>query len=400
MDLQCFIGCSKGFILNCEVKLVNNVFFSNFISQPIIIMAKPTVSEPIEHLTCKNCEKPIKEYYEFCPHCGQKTNDDLTIGVLFYNTISNYFSFDARFLKSFFPLVLKPGYLARKFVEGKRLLYLHPAQMYLFISVIFFFVISFSARDLVQEADKLNDKIVKSDAVREVDSMKPAIDSVQMQKIMSPLKQNKDALGLKDEDFAITDSLIRANTTTPKDISRDAIFDKEKIDSLVASGAEKEVIYREMGMSEDAGFFERRFFERMLNVVEGRGAGAIIQAFFDSIPISMFFLLPLFALILKIFYFNKGKYAHHLVFSFYFFSFLFTVFSFLFAVNRFIFDIPNGIDFLIFLSTYIYFFLALKHFYAQHWFLTWVKSGVITFIFMLFIIPTAFLFLLAFSFLA
>ena len=75
-------------------------------------------------------------------------------------------------------------------------------------------------------------------------------------------------------------------------------------------------------MSQDAGFLERRFYERMLNFVEGRGAGAIIQAFFDSIPISMFFLLPLFALILKIFYYNKGKYAHHLVFSFYFFSFL------------------------------------------------------------------------------
>lgn len=360
-------------------------------------MAKPTVSEPIEHLTCKNCEKPIKEYYEFCPHCGQKTTDDLTIGVLFYNTISNYFSFDARFLKSFLPLLLKPGYLARKFLEGKRLLYLHPAQMYLFISVIFFFVISFSTRELVQEADKLNDKIVKSDIMVQPDTINPAIDSVQMAKIMSPLKANKDALGLKDEDFAITDSLIRANAKTPKDISTGWNFDKEKIDSLVASGADRELIYREMGMSEDAGFFERRFFERMTNFAEGRGAGVIIQAFFDSIPISMFFLLPLFALILKIFYFNKGKYAHHLVFSFYFFSFLFTVFSILFAVNRFIYDIPDGIDWLIFLSTYIYFFLALKRFYVQHWFLTWIKSGMITFIFMLFIIPTAFMILLAFS---
>lgn len=360
-------------------------------------MAKPTITEPIEQLTCKNCEKPMKEHYEFCPHCGQKTTDDLTIGVLFYNTISNYFSFDARFLKSFFPLLIKPGYLARKFLEGKRLLYLHPAQMYLFISVIFFFVISFSTRELVQEADKLNDKIVKSDVMMQADTIKPALDSIQMAKIMTPLKQNKDALGLKDEDFAVTDSIIRANTKTPKDIATGWNFDKDKIDSLVASGADREVIYQEMGMSKDAGFFERRFFERMTNFAEGRGAGVIIQAFFDSIPISMFFLLPLFALILKIFYFNKGKYAHHLVFSFYFFSFLFTVFSILFAVNRFIYDIPDWIDWLIFLSTYIYFFLALKRFYVQHWFLTWIKSGVITFIFMLFIIPTAFMILLAFS---
>ena len=91
-------------------------------------------------VTCKNCEKEYNDSFEFCPHCGQKSNDELTIGILFYNTISNYFSFDARFFKSYIPLMFKPGYLPNKFIEGKRLLYLHPAQMYLFISVVFFFL--------------------------------------------------------------------------------------------------------------------------------------------------------------------------------------------------------------------------------------------------------------------
>ena len=110
-------------------------------------------------IDCKNCGEPFDEGFSFCPHCGQKSNDELTIGVLFYNTISNYFSFDARFLKSFLPLMFKPGYLAKEFIKGKRLLYLHPAQMYLFISVIFFFVISFSTRDLVSQANDLNQKV-------------------------------------------------------------------------------------------------------------------------------------------------------------------------------------------------------------------------------------------------
>jgi hypothetical protein len=354
-----------------------------------------------KQVNCQNCEQPYEEGFQFCPHCGQKTNDELTISILFYNTISNYFSFDARFLKSFFPLVFRPGYLAKEFIKGKRLLYLHPAQLYLFISVIFFFVISFSTRELVKEADKINDKIVKSDVIeKEMDSLKQAKDSIQIGKLIAPLKKNKEALGLKDEDFVTADSIIKANTVQSENLKTGWNFNKERIDSLVAVGADKETIYKEMGISDDAGYFERRFFTRMLSFVEGRGAGAIIQAFFDSIPISMFFLLPLFALILKIFYYNKGKYVHHLVFSFYFFSFLFTLFSILFAVNRFIFDIPDWIDWLIFLSTYIYFFLALKRFYVQHWFITWIKSGFITFIFTLFIIPMAFIMLLAFSFLA
>ncbi|WP_460219029.1 DUF3667 domain-containing protein [Psychroserpens sp. MEBiC05023] len=356
---------------------------------------------------CPNCDKALKEDYEFCPHCGQKVNDELTIGVLFYNTISNYFSFDARFLKSFFPLLLKPGYLARKFLEGKRLLFLHPAQMYLFISVIFFFVISFSARELVQEADSINKEVVKytpkktisNDSIDKHKIDVKALDSTQIANIMKPIKDNQQIIGLKDEDLKLADSLIKAQNANPRNLKTSWDFDKEKVDSLVASGADKEVIYKEMGMSDDAGFIQRRFFARMLNLVEGKGAGAVVQAFFDSIPISMFFLLPLFALILKIFYYKKGKYAHHLVFSFYFFSFLFTVFSILFAVNRFIYDIPDWIDWLIAVSTYFYFFIALKRFYEQHWFWTWFKSGVITFVFILFVIPTAAGIMLAFSFL-
>ena len=69
-------------------------------------------------IICQNCEKQHHKDDNFCPHCGQSTVDDLTIGVLFYNTISNYFSFDARFLKSFLPLMFKPGYLAARFIEG------------------------------------------------------------------------------------------------------------------------------------------------------------------------------------------------------------------------------------------------------------------------------------------
>jgi hypothetical protein len=297
--------------------------------------------------------------------------------------------------------MFKPGYLASKFLEGKRLLYLHPAQMYLFISVLFFFIISFSTRELVKEADKINEKVSNSEELNllQNDNSSKSIDSLRIEKMLKPLKANKDELGLKDEDFIITDSIIKANNIGSKDIISSWNFDKVKIDSLVASGADKRVIYKEMGMSDDAGFLERRFYANMFNLVEGKGAGAILQAFFDSIPISMFFLLPFFALILKVFYFNKGRYVYHLVFSFYYFSFLFTVFSILFATNRFIIDIPDWIDWLVALSTYFYFLIALIKFYKQNWFLSFIKSGIISFIFLLMVIPLATGIVLAFSFL-
>ena len=47
------------------------------------------------------------------------------------------------------------------------------------------------------------------------------------------------------------------------------------------------------------------------------------------------------------------------------------------------FDVPDWIDWLVALSTYFYFLLALIRFYKQNWFLSFIKSGIISFIFLL-----------------
>lgn len=347
---------------------------------------------------CKNCDKQHEEGFEFCPHCGQKTNEDLTIGVLFYNTISNYFSFDARFFKSFIPLMFKPGDLAKRFIEGKRLLYLHPAQMYLFISVVFFFIISFAIRDTSQKLDE-GFKNEKENPIVISDSLKPVLDSIQIQqteKLFNQLKDNKKLLGINDEDLKLADSIIKVQATNPQRFNTNFGFDQKKVDSLIVLGAEDAVIYKQMGMKDDAGALTRQFFSQMLKFYKDRGAGSILQAFFDSIPIALFFLLPIFAFILKLFHYKKGRFAHHLVFSFYYFSFLFTAFSLLYGINL-IGDIPDWIDFLIILSTFFYLFVAIKRFYNQGWFLSFVKSGVITFVYFMFLIPfTIFVGLVAF----
>ncbi len=349
---------------------------------------------------CQNCETPYNKGYEFCPHCGQKTNEELTIGVLFYNTISNYFSFDARFLKSFFPLMFRPGYLAKKFLEGKRLLYLHPAQMYLFVSVIFFFIISFSVRKTARDVDTAMQKTKTAAKVSDSTQLleiKP-LDSAGIEKVMAPLKQNQDMLGLKDEDLKVADSILKQSQNQNNNLKTSFGFNEAKIDSLIEAGASDAVIYKEMGMKEDAGFFTRKFYGQMLKFYKDRGLGAIIQTFFDTIPISMFFLLPLFAFIMKIFYYNKGRYSHHLVFSFYYFSFLFTVFSIIFGVNM-IWDIPDWIDWLVALSTFFYLLVAITRFYRQHWLLSFIKTSLISFVFLLMVLPFAFGALVFFAFL-
>ncbi|WP_299889621.1 DUF3667 domain-containing protein [uncultured Lacinutrix sp.] len=340
---------------------------------------------------CKNCEQPFDEAYEYCPYCGQKDKDELTIGVLFYNTISNYFSFDARFFKSFLPLLFRPGYLAKKFISGKRLLYLHPAQLYLFVSVVFFFLFSFSTRKQVSDIDNniadafSNRTSVKKDSL-DAEALKAikVKDSIKREEVREALKKNAFLTGMTEKQI---DSLVETDNFK-KNGAMSFDFNEFKVDSLIAAKATDAEIYKEMGLKEDDGAFKRRLYAQVLKFYKSKKGGSILEAFYDTIPIAMFFLLPIFALILKLLYFKKGRYAHHLVFSFYYFAFLFTVFSIILGVN-FIVDIPNWVDFLIMLSTFIYLLIALKQFYQQGWFMSFLKSGITTFLFLVVVTPLA-----------
>ncbi len=351
-----------------------------------------------ESIDCKNCESLLEPTFEFCPNCGQKTKEELTVGVLFYNTISNYFAVDARFFKSFIPLMVRPGYLANKFIQGKRLLYLHPAQLYLFISIVFFFLYSFKQKEQI---NAISAGVNVDEKVREAtNSIASEIekDSVAKAVFLEQMKKNQTALGIKDEDIKALDSIVK--TKKPKDNLRFTFgFDEKKVDSLLAIKAPKEDIYKAMGMDESDGTLTRRFYAQMLKIYKNKGGiGNIIRAFYDTVPISMFFLLPIFAFILKLLFFRRGRFAHHLVFTFYFFAYLFTVFSILLLVNLLWDIIPGWVDFLIVLSTFLYLFLAIKRFYGQGWFVSLFKSWVATVTFMVLVLPIAGGLMLVFAF--
>jgi len=348
--------------------------------------------------TCQNCESEHELGFEFCPHCGQQTNDELTVGVLFYNTIANYFSFDARFFRSFIPLVFKPGILAKRFVNGKRLMYLHPAQMYLFISVVFFFLFSFKVREYNANLDKVLQKGFETEQSQGSINVNP-IDSTALAKISAPLKNENGLLsGMSDEERQELDSLIIA-ASQPNSVNNNMSFgyDTKKLDSLIAIGAPEMEQLQAVGMKKDAGFLNKQFHRQLIKLHKNRGGG-ILQAVFDSVPISLFVLLPIFALLLKVFYWRRGRFAHHLVFSFYYFSFLFTVMCIIFGIN-YIVEIPDWIDFLVILSTFFYLVFAVRNYYEQGFFISLIKTSMISFVYMMVVAPVTVLIVLALGFL-
>ena len=338
--------------------------------------------------SCDNCESKHHVSYEFCPFCGQNTNDKLTVGLLFYNTIANYFSFDARFFRSFFPLIFNPGLLAKRFVKGKRLLYLHPAQMYLFISVLFFFLFSFKVK---KYDSNLNSVIRNFDMNMMIDSTQLDLaDSLALIKMDQLRKIDNQQLTINNLSLITKDSVGEARAQLKNELaSLNFMKQFKKLDSLISVNASEKDQLGIFGVTENTNYFKKKIYTQSLKLYRNKGSG-LFGALFDSIPLSLFLILPIFAVILKILFFKRRLFAHHLVFSFYFFSFIFAFMCMLLLVNYAI-DLTSWMIFFAVLITFIYFVVALRTFYEQRLMTSLFKASVMTTICMMLIVPVAFM---------
>src|ERR1051326_3151199 len=89
--------------------------------------------------TCLNCGTPVVDTY--CPHCGQK---NIEVHQNAFHALAefagDYFHADGKFFSSIIPLLFKPGRMTVEYNEGRRMKYIHPFRLYIFISIVFFFL--------------------------------------------------------------------------------------------------------------------------------------------------------------------------------------------------------------------------------------------------------------------
>jgi hypothetical protein len=93
---------------------------------------------------CLNCNTDIGDL-NYCPNCGQQNvNKQAPLKDFFHDLLGDFFTFDHKLFRSFLPLLFKPGFLTKEYNEGRRINYILPIRLYIFISLIFFFLISYS----------------------------------------------------------------------------------------------------------------------------------------------------------------------------------------------------------------------------------------------------------------
>ncbi|MCB0402749.1 MAG: DUF3667 domain-containing protein [Flavobacteriales bacterium] len=91
---------------------------------------------------CKNCHTEFKGTERFCPNCGQKNIEKLNLKYILGQFVEDVFNWDSKFFTTLKYLILKPGFLSKEFIAGRRVRYVSPIRLYLVLSVLFFFLIS------------------------------------------------------------------------------------------------------------------------------------------------------------------------------------------------------------------------------------------------------------------
>ena len=98
--------------------------------------------------TCSNCNASVPSGDKYCGTCGQEQRN-LHVGFweLIKEFVSDNFNFDTRLAVTLRHLLLKPGFLAQEFALGKRASYVPPIRLYLFISFVYFLLVSLNLEE-------------------------------------------------------------------------------------------------------------------------------------------------------------------------------------------------------------------------------------------------------------
>ncbi len=293
---------------------------------------------------CPNCF--TEKVGPYCTQCGQDARDyRRAFPSIFSNVLEESFHFDGRFVNTLKLLILKPGELSREFSLNRRARYVPAVRLYLFTSLLFFFVFAFSAGS-------------RSETARVVDV---DLSTVTTQTDTRPLNRYLDA------EYRAKVALIEARKggAARLILLQWAALIKSD-DELKDSGLTGVLL----PLVIDALVSPKRTFEVLL----------------DNVAIAIFVFLPLYALVLKLFYLGVGRryYIEHLVFSMHLHSVGFIVFTALscLALINTQGDSPDAVSLWLptglVLAYFVYHYLALIRYYRQSWLKTSIKFAALT----------------------
>lgn len=231
---------------------------------------------------CPNCGAVANR--QFCASCGQEQKDyHVSFPRIARDFLGDTLNFDSRLFRSLGPLIRRPGYLTREFIEGRRMRYIPPLRLYLFISIVFFALMN-SLMDQVEFGEG---------SVQFYDG-----------------NANVSATGGERSDGRDTPDSGQEQPATE-----------------AGSSAEPEINFTLFGekVSEDTPLGQR--LQQNAKRVQ-QSPALFVRNLVENIPLMMFLMLPVYALLLRLLYpLSDYVYLEHLVFALHVHALYFLVFT-------------------------------------------------------------------------
>lgn len=115
-------------------------------------MIEQMISEsttPSDKRLCPNCSAALSG--PFCASCGQRQVDlDRPFRDLAGEAMESFLSFDARILRTLWPLIRRPGQLTVEFLAGRRARSVHPFKLYFAFSLLLFLCLAMSGYSVIR----------------------------------------------------------------------------------------------------------------------------------------------------------------------------------------------------------------------------------------------------------
>ena len=322
--------------------------------------------------TCLNCNYVVEN--RFCGNCGQENIDTRkTFHHLFVHFFEDLTHYENSFWKTIRNLLFKPASLSKEYLSGKRMSYLAPVRLYIFISFVTFFLIAVIPSDAdeglieIEAAKKDNTKTEKAISAKE-----KKLNEILESDLLS--KSEKDSIR----------KIVLLNNVTKNNFNFLGFDSVEQLDSVQKHGKEDNKLPS----------FLYEPAKKSILISQKYTSEEIKEKLSESImhnfPKVLILYMPLFALFLWVFHSKKRwYYFDHGIFTLHYFSFLLLISLIFFLTDKLLGlfgdnAVVDTISIIINLGGYgwmiYYLFPAHHRFYGETRLISFIKTFLLFFI--------------------
>ncbi len=364
-------------------------------------------AEPVVTVVCSNCGTPLQG--EYCYSCGQPVKGMIRpLSSMLHDVADTVLNIDSRIFRTLWPLLIKPGFLSNEYFAGRRVRFVTPFRLYFFMSIAAFFAMQLALGDMNfhdlnirDDSTSFSNALTREEVLARRDAAIAGLDVAKSAPGIST-KQSKKIDAREDKIRTSADKRIaylqrvadaKANGTAPPPAADGEVDVDPDAQHVQIMGKEWDPEKNPVHVSWLPDFANAR-----LNAAVGRAKANMsritsdpkpfVLSIFSVLPQVLFVVMPLFALILKIFFiFKRRLYMEHLIIALHSHAFIFfslLLITVLIGLKNWLAAsaewLTTPTDWLITILGWwipIYLFVMQKRVYRQGWIMTTIKYCVI-----------------------